>query len=333
MMRVARGLGACALIVRSCVVGDLNGQERAVPPGGYIAVPPNMDADLTLYLGGGRTVKGIAALERMPAEADLILWLAGNQFVAMDAVIGAFQAQAPATKVGVLTLPSGLLLAAIQQGGLSYQGRAFPGRPDLYGSVSLAHLTTLRSAGLMNSYAIYLHNEIELMVAKGNPKGIRGIDDLARPDVRTSLPNPVNEGIMQFYGRKVLKRHGIWSPISAGRECVACQTTPNNWFTAAHHRETPERIRDAKSDVGMVWKTETLAARRGGANVESVTLPPEDALREEASYVIGPLTTSQRPETARRYLRFIATAAAQDVYASFGFVKATEAELRLRSIP
>ena len=47
-------------------------------------------------------------------------------------------------------------------------------------------------------------------------QGIRGIKDLVRPGVRTSMPNPVNEGIMQFYARKVLERHGIWNQISAG---------------------------------------------------------------------------------------------------------------------
>ena len=54
-----------------------------------------------------------------------------------------------------------------------------------------------------------MHNELQIMVAKDNPKKITSIKDLAREDVRTSMPNPINEGIMQFYIRKVLERHGI----------------------------------------------------------------------------------------------------------------------------
>ncbi len=42
---------------------------------------------------------------------------------------------------------------------------------------------------------------------------------------------------MQFYGRKVLERHGLWSHVSGGKECFSCQTTAGNWFTAVHHRE------------------------------------------------------------------------------------------------
>jgi ABC-type molybdate transport system substrate-binding protein len=248
-------------------------------------------------------------------------------------VVGAFQKLHPGTKVGLITLPPGLLLNAIERGGWTYQGRSVAGLPDVYASVNLGHLKRLKQKGLMDAYAIYMHNEMELMVARGNPKGIKGIKDLARADVRTSLPNPVNEGIMQFYGRKVLERHGIWKQISAGKECFSCQTTPNNWFTAVHHRETPERILDGRSDVGIVWVTETTEAKRAGANVDSVRLPAEDSMRDDVAYAIGTLVSSPRKGAAQRYLQFLGTPAAQEAYASYGFVNASPAELKLRPIP
>ena len=34
--------------------------------------------------------------------------------------------------------------------------------------------------------------ELQMMLAKGNPKAIAGIDDLVRSDVRLFLPHPVN---------------------------------------------------------------------------------------------------------------------------------------------
>ena len=57
----------------------------------------------------------------------------------------------------------------------------------------------------MDQHAIYMHNELVIMVGKGNAKKVNGIADLGRADVRTSMPNPINEGIMQFYARKVLE--------------------------------------------------------------------------------------------------------------------------------
>jgi len=306
---------------------------KPVATGKFAAIPKNKDNDLKLYYADGRILKGTDALGRMPREAGLILWLAGNQFFAMDDVVEAFQKQSPGVSVGVITLPPGLLLQAIQTGGWTYSGQSFPGLPDVYASVNLDHLKALKKAGLMDTYATYLHNEMELMVAQGNPKRIKGIGDLVRPDVRTSLPNPVSEGIMRFYGRKVLERHDLWNRIAVGKECASCQTTPNNWFTSVHHRETPERIQDGRSDTGIVWVTETMEAKRAGARVDSVRLPPEDSLVDEVSYAIGSLTNSRNKTQAEGYLRFLATPQAKRAYSKYGFVNASDAELRLKPIP
>ncbi len=299
----------------------------------YAAIPKNKDNDIKLYERNGAIVKGAEALGRMQRDADLILWLAGNQFFAMDDVVGAFQKQNPGVSVGIITLPPGLLLRAIRSGGWTYNGKSYAGLPDVYASVNLGHLKQLKKAGLMSDHAIYLHNQMVLMVAEGNPKNIKGIKDLVRPDVKTSLPNPVSEGIMRFYGRKVLERHGIWDQISAGKLCASCQTTPNNWFTSVHHRETPERIQDGRSDTGIVWVTETGEAKRNGAKVDSVMLPPEDSLVKEVSYAIGAMSNSRKKALADRYIQFLATPEAKQAYAKYGFVNASAEALKLRPIP
>ena len=305
---------------------------QARPPPQLAEIPPNKDTDLKFYRADGTIRTGAEALEHMSTDADLVLWVAGNQFFAMDAVIGSFQKTRPGVTVGLVTLPPGLILSAIQGGGWVYNGKEYRCAPDIYASVNLGHLRQLKAAGLMSQYAIYMHNELQIMVAKDNPKKITGIEDLVRPDVRTSLPNPVNEGIMQFYARKVLERHGIWPAIANGHECVSCQTTERNWFTAVHHRETPERIRDNKSDAGIVWKTEVMEALRQGANIEAVALPPADSLRDEVSYAIGMLQNSPHKDNAEAYLAFLATAAGQQAYENFGFVRARPEELVLKPI-
>lgn len=305
----------------------------AAEPAKFATIPKGKDNDLKLYYANGRTVRGAAALSRMQSDAKLILWLAGNQFFAMDDVVRAFQSRNPGVDVGLITLPPGLIMNAILAGGWKYEGAFHAGLPDIYASVNLGHLKNLKKAGLMNRYAVYMHNELEIMVAKGNPKGIRGIKDLVQVGVRTSMPNPVNEGIMQFYARRVLERRGLWDQISGGKECFSCQTTPLNWFTSVHHRETPDRIKAGISDAGIVWKTETQEAVRLGAPVEAVTLPPEDSLRNDVAYAIGALTNSPRTRLAERYLEFLKTRECQSAYAKYGFVNATMAELELKPIP
>ena len=114
------------------------------------AIPQGKDNDLKFYDADGRIVKGREAMQRM-SQANLVLWLAGNQFFAMDEVIGTFQKQVPGKSVGLITLPPGLLLQAIKAGGWSYAGTDYPGRPDVYASVNLGHLTELKRAGLMDT--------------------------------------------------------------------------------------------------------------------------------------------------------------------------------------
>jgi ABC-type molybdate transport system substrate-binding protein len=301
------------------------------PASKLVAIPPDKDTDIKFYAADGSVITGTDALERMP-NAGLTLWVAGNQFFAMDEVIGAFRRGEPGLSVGLITLPPGLILSAILAGGWVYQGHQYAATPDIYASVNLGHLKQLKAANLMSQYAVYMHNELQILVAKNNPKHVSGIDDLVRADIKTSMPNPVNEGIMQFYGRKVLERHNIWLKISDGKECVSCQTTANNWFTAVHHRETPTRILDGTSDAGIVWKTEVLEAQRRGADVDAVELPPSDSLRSDVSYAIGVLSNSKHRDAADRYQAFVGSEAGQAAYAKFGFVSATAEELRSKPI-
>jgi ABC-type molybdate transport system substrate-binding protein len=322
-------------LLAACTTAPVTPAPRGAgaSPEKFAAIPSNKDSDLKLYGTDGRIVTGAGALARMQNDAGLVLWLAGNQFFAMDDVVRVFQARNPGIVVGLVTLPPGLLLEAIEKGGWVYDGVAYPGLPDIYASVNLGHLRKLKTLGRAEKHSVYMHNEMVLLVARGNPKAVRGLADVRRADIRTSMPNPVNEGIMQFYGRKVLEREGLWAHVSAGNECFSCQTTPHNWFTAVHHRETPERILAGTSDTGIVWLTEAIEAQREGKAVEAVRLPPQDSLRDEVAYAVCALRGARHAAAAERYLAFLATPEAQAAYTKFGFVGASADELAAKPIP
>ncbi|MBD5655400.1 MAG: substrate-binding domain-containing protein [Candidatus Eremiobacteraeota bacterium] len=302
--------------------------------GSFATIPAREDADLRFFAPGGGVTTGARALAAMRTKPGLVLWVAGNQFFAMERVVRDFQRSSRAANVavGVVTLPPGLELQAILDGGFTYGGRAYPGRPDVYATVDLAALRALRRAGLMRDYTTYAHNELQIMVARGNPKHIVSVADLVRPGVRTSMPNPVDEGIMTVYAEPMLVRHRIWQRIAAGKSCRACYTTSDNWFTAVHHRETPARIASDRSDAGIVWRTEVLNAERAGAPVEGVSLPEADSRRANVTYLAGALASSNRPKIAARYLAFLASTQGQRAYAAFGFVPATPQERVTRAI-
>jgi ABC-type molybdate transport system substrate-binding protein len=298
------------------------------------AIPGNKDDDLRLFYADGRVLDGSQALAHMNADAALTMWIAGNQFFAMEDVIHRFQKADPTVgNVAVITLPPGLILQAILADGWRYGDKDYPMQPDLYASVNLAQLQTLRDKGRMARYMTYVRNQLEIVVATGNPKHIRGIDDLVRPGLRVMLPNPVTEGIEKFYIEPVLVRHGIWDKLTGGQQCKSCQATPTTYFTSVHHREIPAALKAGTTDAGIVWASEVGYARKMGVPDQGVPLPPQDSLVHEVAYAIGPLTGAAHPKAANAYLKFLASKAGQDVYARYGFIRATKADLRIRPIP
>ncbi|NOZ77129.1 MAG: ABC transporter substrate-binding protein, partial [Euryarchaeota archaeon] len=138
-------------------------------------------------------------------DADLVLFMAGNQFMAMEELLESFQERHPGVeRIFYETLPPGLELRQILAGGARFQDRIIPGRPDIYTAVTEDAMVTLKERGLVGDYSVYLHNRLVLMVAEGNPKGITGVEDLARDDVRVSQPGEmedITKYILEMYRR------------------------------------------------------------------------------------------------------------------------------------
>lgn len=268
-------------------------------------------------------------------SAELVMYLAGNQFMVMEELIKDFQSRNPdIERIYVETIPPGQIFKGqiLQQG--EVDGKKTAQNPDLFASVNLGHLKKLKQKGLMDQHMIYIHNKLELMVAKGNPKGIKGPEDLIRDDIVQSHPNPLTEGIFKFYGAQMLRDLNIHGKVTGGSECKSCWAVPGKtWFTSRHHRETPHRIENREADVGIVWTTEIKHAEKEGRPIEGVAVPAPYNMAEKVGYAIGALKTGRNAENARRYLDYLGTESAQNIYASYGFVKAKPEELKLRPIP
>ncbi|MDF1880171.1 substrate-binding domain-containing protein [Sulfurimonas sp. MAG313] len=268
-------------------------------------------------------------------SSDLVMYLAGNQFMAMKEVIQEFQKQNPGIKtVYVETIPPGQILKGqiLKQGEIN--GHKTAQNPDLYASVNLGHLKKLKAKNTMSDYMIYTHNQLELMVAKGNPKNIKGPKDLKRDDLVQSHPNPLTEGIFKFYGSQMLKDLDLFDKVTGGKKCKSCWAVKDKtWFTSRHHRETPYRIEQGQADVGIVWATEVIHAKRDNRPIEGVKIPAPYNMAHKVAYAIGKLTTAKNPSNADKYMEFLSTPKAQSIYASYGFVKANGEDVKVKAIP
>ena len=101
-----------------------------------------------------------------------------------------------------------------------------------------------------------------ILVKKGNPKGIKTIWDLARPDVRYVSPNPEQEqGAFKSYLKTL---HGIASHdpkppagMNADKLIDAVfnnKSKPDKWLAGAriHHRDVPWSLAYGQADAGII---------------------------------------------------------------------------------
>ncbi|MFW6080974.1 MAG: molybdate ABC transporter substrate-binding protein [Desulfosalsimonas sp.] len=252
--------------------------------------------------------------------ADLIVFMAGNQFMIMEELTAQFQSIHP--EIGTIvyeTLPPGLELKQILAGGTVFRGKTYRMQPDVYSSVSEHAMKTLAEQKLVgrNEYFVYLHNRLALMVGKGNPKGIKGVEDLGKTDIKVSQPWVEYEHIADHSIAMYEQAGGRELVEKILKEKAAEGTT---LFTTVHHRETPERIVRGLADAGPVWYTELREAKKAGLEVEGVDVGPELDQREHINYFAAPLRTGRNPENARKFLDFITSPVARKIFENHGFI-------------
>jgi len=253
-------------------------------------------------------------------SADLVLFVAGNQFMVMDELIRVFQEEhADVKKIFYETLPPGLELKQILAGGALFRDRVIDVVPDVYASVTEKAMERLEKDRFITKgdYFLYLHNRIVLMVPKDNPAQITSVADLGKEKVRISQPNPEYEDIA-YYIIDMYRQAGGGGLVHRIMEEKRAEGT--TILTVVHHRETPLRILKGTADVGPVWATEVIHARQSNLSVDMVE-PGEDLdQRDRINYYICRLKNAAHSENALKFLDFIKSAHAQGIYEAHGFV-------------
>ncbi len=249
-------------------------------------------------------------------DPQLVIFLSGNQYMVTGDLMRAFQEEYPQyERIYVETLPPGIMEKQIEQGGLVVGNLRIAITPDVFtaGQKRIQDLNDMR--GWFERKVDYASNRLEIMVAKGNPKGVTSLSSLGRDDVRVSMPNPEWEGIGTQIEAALRKAEGDALVRHVMQEKVENRST---YLTFIHHRETPRRILAGESDAGPVWHTEVYYQQQALDNpIEGVPIPDEE--NEIAIYTAAKLKEASHPKAADDFLDFLTGPRGQEIYRRFDF--------------
>ncbi len=168
---------------------------------------------------------------------------------------------------------------------------------DVFASADTAHMTTIDGAGLLNGPAkVFAHNKLEIAVAKGNPKGIHSLADLARPGLVIVLADPsVPAG---KYAAQALKSAGVTvHPASLEQQVSGVLS----------------KVAIGDADAGIVYVSDIVTS----GQVDGVVIP--DAQNVVADYPIAVLKAAQNQAGATAFVDLVLSAEGQAILKAAGF--------------
>jgi sulfate transport system substrate-binding protein len=156
---------------------------------------------------------------------------------------------------------------------------------------------------------------VVFVVRSGNPKHIRGWDDLVRPGVQVVTPNPFSSGaakwnVMAAYGYEL--RHGK----TRGQ---ALQFVTNLFRNVVAQdksgRDALNTFLSGKGDVLLTYENEAKLARINKQPVFYII--PKSTLEIDAPVAV--VSTSKNKAAATAFARFLFTPTAQTIFAKWGY--------------
>ena len=299
-----------AFLITGCAVAS---SAQAMPPWSKGANDPAAQTGYAFHVAD---VDNIPDLHGNPDDAQLVLFIGGNQFFVLPQLIAAFEEQNPALKGHIFyeTLPPGILRKQIAAGDTLTLGNfTLQVRPDVY-EAGAGVLHQMEEKGEVQNVVRYATNDLAIMVRAGNPKHIHSLEDLGRPDVALSMPNPQWEGVANQVATSLRKAGGQPLEQAVYQDKVK---TGKTVLTEIHHRQTPIRIMNGSADAGVTWASEVRFQKQLGNPIEGVAIP--DALNTTATYAGGVMKDAPHPQAAAKWLTFLQTEKAQAIYREFGF--------------
>jgi len=168
---------------------------------------------------------------------------------------------------------------------------------DVFASADKTHMKTLLDAGLIaGAPEVFAHNRLEIAVAKGNPKGIHSLADLARPGLVVVLADPsVPAG--KYAQQALAKANVTVHPASLEPQVTGVLS----------------KVALGEADAGIVYVSDVITSQK----VQGVPIP--DSQNVVADYPIAALKNAQHNSTADAFIAFVLAPDGQSILKAAGF--------------
>ena len=147
-------------------------------------------------------------------------------------------------------------------------------------------------------------NDMVILVAKGNPRQVRGLADLGREELKIGLADPDKSALGEL-ARRMIVRAGLWSAVDAGVDVYS----PTGDILV-------NQVLTGSLDAAVVYRSNVLAHEGNRDRLEAVEVGVDDAVAFQ-SYAIGRET--DHPRLLGRLFERVRGATARARFESVGF--------------
>jgi len=166
---------------------------------------------------------------------------------------------------------------------------------DVFASADTTSMDKVKD--LVGTPQSFASNLLQIVVEKGNPKGVKTLDDLAGPDLKVVLA--AEEVPAGRYARQILDKAGVSvTPVSQEDNVKAVVT----------------KVSLGEADAGIVYVTDVTA---GGNKVEGVDIPHGQNVT--ATYPIATVTAGKDQLGAQAFMDLVLSDEGQQVLRRYGF--------------
>ena len=167
---------------------------------------------------------------------------------------------------------------------------------DVFASADTTNMDKVKD--LVGTPQNFASNLLQIVVEKGNPKAVKGLEDLANPDLKVVLAAP---------------------DVPAGRYAAEALNTAKVTVKPVSEEDNVKavvtKVSLGEADAGMVYVTDVTA---GGGKVQGVDIPKDQNVT--ATYPIATVKAGEAQDKAQAFMDLVLSDQGQQVLKQYGFL-------------